>query len=149
MKTLEILEANLSHIEPLTNLFDEYRVFYQMNTDKKGAKTFLTDRIKNNESIIFIVKINGKCIGFTQLFPTFSSVSMERSYILNDLYVDESFRKIGAASALLMHTQDWCKRNGHKGLALETANDNPAQHLYQKLGWEKDTECFHYFWKSK
>ena len=33
-----------------------------------------------------------------------------------------------------------------KGLALETAKANPAQRLYEKLGWKKDLEHLHYFW---
>ncbi|HAI44518.1 MAG TPA: GNAT family N-acetyltransferase, partial [Maribacter sp.] len=41
------------------------------------------------------------------------------------------------------------KINGYKGLALETAIDNPAQKLYEKLDWEKDSHCFHYFWQVK
>lgn len=32
---------------------------------------------------------------------------------------------------------------------LETAIDNPAQHLYEKLGWKNDVEVFHYAWLAE
>jgi hypothetical protein len=35
-----------------------------------------------------------------------------------------------------------------KGLALSTATDNPAQYLYERLGWEKETGFLNYFWKN-
>ena len=34
-----------------------------------------------------------------------------------------------------------------KGLTLETEVTNPAQKLYERLDWIKDTEVFHYTWK--
>ncbi|VAW09878.1 hypothetical protein MNBD_BACTEROID03-67 [hydrothermal vent metagenome] len=88
-------------------------------------------------------------VGFTQLYTTFSSVSLQPVFILNDLYVSKAYRGKGIGEALLNHAKDFCKKSGHKGLALETATDSPAQQLYEKLGWKKDLDCFHYFWTSK
>ena len=48
---------------------------------------------------------------------------------------------------LLIAAQEYAKANNLKGLTLETASDNPAQKLYERLGWSKD-ESYHYFWKA-
>lgn len=105
--------------------------------------------MQKGESIIFIAFINNEAVGFTQLFTSFSSVSMQPIFILNDLFVSANQRGKRVGSLLLSAAKEYCTKKGYKGLALETNKDNPAQHLYEKLGWKKDTDAFHYFWQSK
>lgn len=138
-----------SQVEDIAPLFDSYRIFYKMKSDIEAAKQFLNDRISNNESIIFAAYDDVKAIGFVQLYYTYSSVSLEKSLILNDLFVDSNYRQQSVGRQLLIKAQEFCIEQGYKGLALETAIDNPAQKLYEKLGWEKDYHCFHYFWQVK
>ncbi|GEQ86678.1 hypothetical protein ULMS_21860 [Patiriisocius marinistellae] len=73
---------------------------------------------------------------------------MQRTFILNDLFVAENFRKKGVAEALLSRAKEFTISNNSKGLTLETAIDNPAQKLYERMGWKKDTAVFHYTWES-
>jgi len=146
---VKVYQADLEHLQKLAILFDKYRVFYKQGSDLQAAEKFLKERLANNESIVFLADINGKSVGFTQLYNSFSSVSMKPTYILNDLYVEESYRKKGVGEALLNKAKELCRQNDFKGLALETAIENPAQKLYERLGWEKDSGYFHYFWSAK
>jgi len=146
---LRIVEVSLDHLDDLVSLFDQYRIFYKQASDKNAATSFLKERIEKKESIIFLAYLENIAVGFTQLYPSFSSVSMQRSMILNDLYVNEKARSKGIANALLKNAQTYATDNKMKGLALETAKDNPAQKLYEKLSWEKDEDYLHYFWSSK
>ncbi len=132
----------------LIHLFDLYRIFYKQKSDIKGATLFIYARLKNKDSVIFLCVLDDKAIGFTQLYPTLSSVSMERYHVLNDLYVSQEYRGSGAATALLLYCQEWSKQHGYKGLSLETASDNPAQKLYERLGWSQDSHSLHYFWTA-
>ncbi|EAR01552.1 GNAT family N-acetyltransferase [Maribacter sp. HTCC2170] len=140
--------ATIKDLNIITPLFDQYRVFYKQASNLNGASRFLKHRIKKDESTIFIAFYNDQPAGFTQLYPMFSSVSMQRSYVLNDLFVVEDFRNKKIGEALLNKAKEYCIQNKAKGLALETAIDNPAQKLYEKLGWIKDVDCFYYFWTS-
>ena len=90
---IRVVRASKENLEELVPLFDQYRLFYKQDSDLHGAKVFLTDRFNNNESVIFLAYFNGNPVGFTQLFPMFSSVSMQRSYVLNDLFVTAAYRK--------------------------------------------------------
>ncbi|MBT8301931.1 MAG: GNAT family N-acetyltransferase [Maribacter sp.] len=146
---LRIIQASLENVEELVPLFDQYRLFYKQNSDLPGAKAFLTDRFNNNESVIFLAYLNDIPVGFVQLYPMFSSVSMQNSYVLNDLFVMATYRKKQIGEALLNKAKAFCIAKNAKGLALETAIDNPAQKLYEKLNWVKDVDCFHYFWTSQ
>ena len=105
-------------------------------------------RLTKNDTIIYIAYIDKKAVGFSHLFPSFSSVSMQPLYILNDLYVDNEFRNQGIGVALLNKAKELCKEKNYKGLALQTARSNPAQYLYESLGWKKDKDL-QYFWTNE
>ena len=150
--SLLVTQATISDLEDLVYLFDEYRVFYKQESDMTNARKFLFDRFEHRESIIFIVKdLNlNKAIGFTQLYPSFSSVSMQRSWILNDLYVLEGHRGLGAAQLLLESVKEYARKTNAKGVALSTAIDNVrAQGIYERLGYKKDQDFYHYYLKLK
>ncbi|WP_282050048.1 GNAT family N-acetyltransferase [Maribacter aquivivus] len=144
-----IRRITTTEITDIIPLFDGYRVFYKMESDIDAAARFLNNRITKDESIIFAAYEGNKAIGFVQLYYTFSSVSLQKSLVLNDLFVDANYRGASIGEQLLLKAQEFCKNNNYKGLALETAIDNPAQKLYEKLGWVKDYHAFHYFWQVK
>ena len=106
---MTIIQATIDHLNDLVPLFDAYRIFYRQPSDRKAAKDFLYKRLTKNDSIIYVAFVDKIAVGFTQLFPSFSSVSMQPLYILNDLYVDKEFRKQGIGGALLNKAKDLCK----------------------------------------
>jgi len=132
----------------LSTLFDQYRIFYKQPSDIPGARKFLTERMEQNESKIFVAFLDGKMIGFTQLYPVFSSVGMKRAWILNDLFVAEEARGSGAADALLKAAQEMGAETSSRWLMLQTAITNHrAQKVYERNGWEKDEEYFSYYYR--
>ena len=142
---MTIVEANIDHLEDVAPLFDAYRVFYKQPSDIESAKKFLRERIINNESIIYLAYEDKEAVGFTQLYPLFSSVSMKPMYLLNDLYVKSSHRGKGIGEALINRAKVLCEKEQNKGLALQTATDNPAQKLYERLGFVKDHDLYYYW----
>ena len=92
--SLIVREAQSGDLEPLARLFDEYRQFYEQASDLEGARRFLAERGSRHESVVFLAidSVSGTAVGFTQLYPSFSSISMKRVWILNDLYVREEYR---------------------------------------------------------
>lgn len=146
---INIVQAKEEHIPILIPLLDKYRVFYGQRSDKHAAQSFLENRMKNKDSVIFIAFYKGSSAGFTQLYSSFSSVSLKPIFILNDLYVYHEFRNKGIGEVLLNYAKEYCKLLDYKGLALETAIKNPAQKLYERLGWIKNTTSIHYFWEAQ
>ena len=148
MNIIKVSPAEVSQIAPL---FDQYRVFYGQVSDLDLAHSFIEQRMANNQSVIFLaLDERGAPVGFTQLYPTFSSVSAQSSWILNDLYVNSDQRGKGLGKALLNAAKEFAIATGAKGIALETAQDNlAAQKLYESLGYQRDTEYFSYFLSLK
>ena len=136
-----IRQATLADLKELSGLFDSYRQFYGRSSDLPAAKAFLADRFNNSESVVFVAYEGNNLIGFTQLYPSFSSVSLQRIYILNDLFVDELGRRKGVASKLIAEAVNFARRAGAIRLALSTAATNlNAQALYEAAGWERDDD---------
>jgi ribosomal protein S18 acetylase RimI-like enzyme len=148
LKEFEIKRAELKNLDEIAKIFDEYREFYEKKSDLNGAREFLFDRFVNFQSIIFIAydNQNEKIAGFTQLYPVFSSLSMGRALILNDLFVREEYRKRGVAKSILQYVKDYASTYKLKGVELSTAITNKkAQSLYESFGFKRDEEFYHYY----
>jgi GNAT superfamily N-acetyltransferase len=143
-----ILQATLDHADIIAPLFDAYRQFYGKPSNLDRGRTFISKRIINRDSAIFLAVDAADAkrgLGFTQLYPSFSSVSMRRLWILNDLYVLDEARGQGIATALLQKAREFAEQTSAKGLVLETAIDNTeAQRLYEKLGWQRNEAFYNY-----
>ncbi|MFT4612328.1 MAG: GNAT superfamily N-acetyltransferase [Psychroserpens sp.] len=140
-------QAKLKNLDDLAALFDGYRTFYKQDSNLEATKRFLKQRMIKNDSIIYITYDNDQAIRFTQLYPLFSSVAMQPIYLLNDLFVISKYRAQGIGEALINHANHLCQSENNKGLAIQTAFDNTAQHLYERLGFVKDTDL-HFIWSN-
>jgi GNAT superfamily N-acetyltransferase len=134
---LEIKRAALTDLDQLAPLFDAYRMFYEQPQDAALARRFLHERIERDQSVVLLAMNDDAAVGFTQLYPTFSSVRAARVWVLNDLYVDQSARRQGVAQALLTAAAMFARDDGAIRLELETTPDNRnAQALYESGGWQ-------------
>jgi GNAT superfamily N-acetyltransferase len=147
---MKIVTATLNEIDILAKLFDEYRVFYERESDIEAARKFLSERIVNKESVIYLALDElGIGMGFVQLYFSFTSVGMKNLLILNDLYVNANYRKMGVGEALIDKCKELAKNLHSVGLILETRNENLiAQNLYHKTDFIKDTEHTYFFWPN-
>ena len=145
MSSVTVRQAVLADLDFLVVLFDAYRQFYGQTSDLVGARTFLQARFEHGQSVVLLAESQGQAVGFTQLYPSFSSVSMARVFVLNDLYVAESARRMGVGEALLNAAADHARQLGAVRLSLTTNVQNlPAQSLYEYMGWERDQKFYAY-----
>lgn len=145
MNIITVRQAVLSDIEALTPLFDAYRQFYGRASDVAAARAFLLERFNHSESVLFIAHEGNQPVGFTQLYPSFSSVSLARTFILNDLFVYENARKKGVATKLMSAAAEFAESLGAVRISLTTAiNNEIAQRSYQSSGWKRDEQFYVY-----
>ncbi|HZG23733.1 MAG TPA: GNAT family N-acetyltransferase [Chitinophagaceae bacterium] len=142
---IETRKATLEDIDKLAPLFDLYRMFYRQTSDVEGCKHFLTERLTQNQSVILIATDEeDDIVGFIQFYPLFSSVGLQKTWLLNDVYVREKKRKRGIGKTLLNAAKLFGKETGAAWLLLQTANDNYiAQIVYEKNGWERMEDMFY------
>lgn len=143
-----IMRATTTDLDAAAPLFDAYRQFYGQRSDVAAARAFLDERLRRDESVIFLAVADdddGEALGFTQLYPSFSSVSLRRLWILNDLFVAPNGRRGGVGRRLLERAREWAIETEAKGLVLATAVTNStARALYESCGWQRDDEFQHY-----
>ena len=134
----QIRKAVEADLVQLTKLVEQYRDFYQQQPNSQTS-SFLLERLKNNESVIFVAQVDENLVGFTQCYPSFSTVSVSTVWLLNDLFVDPNHRGKGIASKLMQAAEEAAKSAGASRIWLRTAHTNePAQKLYESRGWKQD-----------
>ncbi len=128
-------------------LFDSYRQFYGQRSELDCVRAFLQERLAQGDSVLLIAEADGQALGFTHLYPSFSSVSMAPIFILNDLFVVAEARRSGVARRLLEAAVRHAREAGAIRLTLSTAHTNTAaQALYASAGWQRDEvfRVYHY-----
>ncbi|HDU4712646.1 TPA: GNAT family N-acetyltransferase [Klebsiella aerogenes] len=142
---MNIYQAQPQDVETVLPLYLAYRRFYQVEENLVQAREFILKRLQLNESVIFFAEVDGKAVGFTQLYPLFCSLEMKRIWLLYDLYVDESARQHGVAQQLIARAEQLAKESDSAFIMLSTATDNTkAQALYERSGFVRDTDFYVY-----
>tara|TARA_Y100000590_G_C15389436_1_gene889491 strand:+ start:264 stop:716 length:453 start_codon:yes stop_codon:yes gene_type:complete len=143
---INIIKASNKNIKEVSYLFDLYRQFYKYESNINLSTKYISDRINNEESIIYIALLNRKDpVGFVQLYETFGSLDLGKIIILYDLYVKKEFRKKQIGKKLMIKSHEYAKKINAKRVQLSTSVDNYiGQSLYESLGYVKDTDFFTY-----
>ena len=147
---MNIREAKNTDLEQLSQLFDEYRVFYKKDSDITSANEFLSERLKNGDSEIYVCEtIESKLAGFVQLYPLFSSTRMKKLWLLNDLYVNPEYRGKGVSIMLIERAKKLVIDTSACGMFLETGKTNTiGNNLYPKTGFKLNDESNYYVWDA-
>lgn len=141
-------KATIDDLSQLAQLFDEYRMFYHKTSDISGAEQFISERLENEDSEIFVVEEDGKLGGFVQLYPLFSSTRMKRYWLLNDLYVNSNSRGKGYSKVLIEEAKVLCRTSDSCGMYLETGKENMiGNQLYPSVDFKKYDEVNFYEWE--
>ena len=137
---LSVRRATADDLDTAAALFDAYRQFYGQAPDAARARRFLTERVAAADTVFLLaLGADGAGLGFTHLFPSFTSVGTARLFVLNDLFVSAAARGRGVGAALLAAAEEHARRTGAVRLVLQTDHGNTAaQRLYERAGWTRD-----------
>ena len=146
-----VRKASARDAAAISEMFDQYRVFYRKESDPGLARRFIRDRLRNQDSVLFVAKAEAKgkaTLGFAQMYPSFSSVSAGKILVLNDLFVRSGCRKKGVGRALIEACLEYAsaKRCVRVDLATEKKN-RTAQRLYNALEFQEN-RTFKYYSKG-
>jgi ribosomal protein S18 acetylase RimI-like enzyme len=145
MSGIVIRRAGPAELDLLAPLFDAYRQFYGLPADPARARAYLADRLAREESVVFLALAAQAAAGFTQLYPSFSSLACRPMWILSDLFVDPSRRRGGVGRRLMEAAHQFARDRHAATVELDTAHTNTAaQALYEALGYRRDETYRHY-----
>lgn len=149
--TMDIRPAIISDLDQLTSLFEGYRTFYRKASEPMAARKFISDRLENSDSKIFVCENpEGQLTGFVQLYPIFSSTRMKRLWLLNDLFVRPDTRGQGISKKLITRAKQLATETNAAGLLLETEVSNRiGNQLYPKTGFKLIEGSNFYEWANE
>jgi ribosomal protein S18 acetylase RimI-like enzyme len=144
-QNIRIVTATSEDAGRIAPLLDAYRQFYKKASDVRAAETFLRERLERKESTVLLALAHepmtrtDAAAGFTQLYPSFTSVGLGTILTLNDLFVALEFRRFGVARMLIEGAAKIGRDRGCQRLVLLTEHTNtPAKTLYESMGWKRD-----------
>lgn len=140
---MRIVQATLEHLDLLTPLFIKYREFYGELPLPDSSRKFLENRLTRKESVIYLALADDedKALGYCQLFPSFSSLSLKRVWILNDIFVAEDARRMLVADRLLQTAKQMAKStNAVRMRVASSTNFETVHKTYESIGFREDTE---------
>lgn len=144
-QSVQIRRAGVEDIQTVVPLFEAYRAFYRADADVSRAGAFISDRMRNGDSVVFIASVGDEAVGFVQLLPKYSSVNLSRDWILNDLFVAPEHRRKGYADALMDEAEAFARSTGAIKIFLKTEHTNAsARALYESRGWCADEVFMNY-----
>ena len=148
MGSITIRQAKENDVDALVEIVRKYREFQGITVqDFCEIKEFIGERIKKSESTILIAisEASGSIVGFVQLYPVFSTVSLQKQWLLNDFYVNDEERNNGIGSALMEAVKEYF-RGTAKGFILVTHKTNTgAKRFYERHGWKTGVFDFYFY----
>ena len=142
-----VKEAHMDDLAAIVNMIKKYRKFYKVeNQNEEEIEQFVKTRLKNVQSKIFLATDEtDKVVGFAQLYPSYSTVSLKPQWILNDFFVEVAYRHKGYGQALMSFVKEYF-RDKAKGFILVTDIDNfTAKSFYEQNGWKTGEHDFYTF----
>lgn len=84
--------------------------------------------------------LNPKILGTIQVVTIPKVTHLHRAEVVK-LLVSPSARRLGIATRLMNHVEDFARGTGRDMLTLDTATESSAMEMYRRLGWEEWGTC--------
>jgi GNAT superfamily N-acetyltransferase len=148
MNKLTIRQATIQDLPKIAPIFDSYREYFGQQKDSAAVEQFLFEKFEHLESVIFIAQLQEEVVGFAQLYPVFSSLTLQRVWLLNDFFIEEEFRGGGVGTLLFATVKEFTLLTKSKGIELSVEHTNKkAWAFWEKQGFKMDQEFRYYFYK--
>ena len=148
MTELTIRQAAIQDLSKLVPIFDDYRVYFKQTKNPVMVEQFIFEKFEHLESVIFIAQLQDEVVGFAQLYPVFSSLTLQRVWILNDFFIAEEFRGSGVGTQLFAKVKEFTLLTRSKGIELSVEHTNKkAWAFWEKQGFKLDEDFRFYFYK--
>jgi ribosomal protein S18 acetylase RimI-like enzyme len=114
------------------------RRFIHVEHPEAGYGRFLVSQASNPTSRVMVAENDGQVVGyiFADVEPTNWMELRGPCGVVQDVYVDEAARHLGAGRALMRAAIEWIRSQGRSQVVLLTKTQNQhAQHLFAALGF--------------
>lgn len=135
---MHIIPVEDEYRQELISLMLGYFDFYQIENPSIEKIIKLIDNLidEPTKGIQFLIlSKEKKAVGFVTLYYVMSTLSASQVILMNDLYVDPSYRGQGYGKALFEFSMEFAKKNGYPKMEWITEPDNArARKFYESMG---------------
>lgn len=138
---IEVSKLALVEIAELLPLMRAYCDFYEVQP-RDDRLVGLSRALLNDpsEGIQTLARVDGRTVGFSTVYWSWSTLDAARIGLLDDLYVDPRWRGRGVGGRLIEAARASCRKRGVPKLSWDTAPDNhAARRLYEATGASSST----------
>lgn len=102
--------------------------------------------MKNSNATLIVAKYQGLVVGLSTMQQIISTASGGMSGVVEDVFVQKSYRKLGIGSRMIDYLTNIAQEKGYKRLQLVADKKNTkALHFYMKKGWKTtNLQVMHY-----
>lgn len=98
--------------------------------------------------MLFIAEEADNVVGISHLYPSFSSLSLQRVWVLNDFFIVEPLRNQGIGKRLLSAVNEFARLTKARGIELLVEHTNRAAWAFwENRGFKLDEKFRYYFFK--
>jgi len=118
--------------------FDQLRFMVPRGDAEEGYAWFLGTQLQRDDAVVFVAERAGHVVGYVYagIEPRSWKELREEAGFIHDVFVDETARRGGIATALLEAAAAWLASRGMPRIVLWTAAPNePARRLFERLGF--------------
>jgi len=118
--------------------FDRLRFMAPRGNTEEGYAWFLGTQLQRDDAAVFVAERAGAVVGYVYagIEPQSWKELREEAGFIHDVYVDQTARRGGIATALLEAASEWLASRGMPRIVLWTAAPNDAaRRLFERLGF--------------
>ncbi len=139
---VEIIKADLDnpkHAADIVNIVDLFAKD-PMGQDEPLSEEVRVDMIAEMKKIpttmTYMAYIGEKALGIVTCFIGYSTFTASKTFKIHDVAVHPDARGLGVGTKLLNTVEEEAEKMGCSKITLEVREDNPAQNLYEREGFE-------------
>jgi ribosomal protein S18 acetylase RimI-like enzyme len=145
---ITVRQASIHDLHNIVPVFDAYREYFQQERNPLAVQKYLFDKFEHRESVMFVAEKQSQIVGFAQLYPTFSSLTLQRVWTLNDFFIIQNYRNRGIGQQLVLAVKEYGALTKAKGIELTVQHANTKEwNFWEKRGFMMDKEFRSYFYK--
>ncbi|MEX0608684.1 MAG: GNAT family N-acetyltransferase [Balneolaceae bacterium] len=139
---VKILKANLENtkhaadIVKIVDLFARDPMGQNEPLEEEVRVDMIAEMKKVPTSMTYIAYYGEKAMGIVTCFIGYSTFTASKVFKIHDVAVHPDARGLGIGTKMLKKVEAEAQEMGCSRITLEVREDNPAQKLYEKVGFE-------------
>ena len=137
-KAIEIREATPKDVPLIVHFIKEIAEFERLSDEVSATEAVIRETLFGEEPAarVIFVEVDGKPVGYAVYFFNFSTFTGTPGLYIEDIFVYEEYRGIGAGEAMMKYLARRARSEDCERMEWAVLDWNPARKFYERFGAE-------------